>query len=106
MAARKKIQETFGTGKQKLVESVNNAKSKGGVPAKVLDAGQKGVRGAVKATAKVSGAAVSRTTKFIGLEKYRTELESALDEAMRVIATQEARIARLEEDLRNRDRGK
>ncbi|NDD72303.1 MAG: hypothetical protein EBZ52_03895 [Actinobacteria bacterium] len=106
MAARKKIQETFGTGKQKLAESVNNAKSKGGVPAKVLDAGQKGVRGAVKATAKVSGAAVSRATKFISFEKYRTELESALDEAMRVIATQEARIARLEEDLRNRDHGK
>lgn len=102
MAGRKPLQNGFRTARGKVTEVVGNLSDKGGTTGRVIDAGVKGITGVVNVTTRISGAAIDRTTRFIGLDRYRKELEAALDEATRVIATQEARIARLEEELGGR----
>ncbi|MEY3691721.1 MAG: hypothetical protein RJB57_1377 [Actinomycetota bacterium] len=102
MDIRKSLQNGYGTARNKAGEVVNNLSAKGGTTGRVVEAGMKGVNSVANVASRVSGAAVDRTTRFIGLERYRRELEAALDEAVRVIATQEARIARLEDELGKR----
>lgn len=104
MGFRETLQNGYGTARNKATTAVDNVRSRGGRTAQAVDFGLKGVSGAVKTVSKVSSAAIDRSTRFIGLDRYRIELEAALDEAMRVIATQEARIARLEHELGGRDR--
>jgi len=99
MGFRDSLQNGYGNARDRGKSVVDNVRSRGGRTAQAMDLGIKGVSGAVKTVSKVSSAAIDRSTRFIGLDRYRTELEAALDEAMRVIATQEARIARLEDEL-------
>ncbi|MFM8794087.1 MAG: hypothetical protein ACKOFF_04215 [Acidimicrobiales bacterium] len=102
MEPRKSLQNIYGTVRGKAAEAVGNLSARGGTTGRLVDAGVKGVTGVVNVTTRISGAAIDRTTRFIGLDRYREELEAALDEATRVIATQEARIARLEDELGKR----
>lgn len=102
MVDRKDLQNGAGKVIGRLTEATGNLRDSGGTTARILDAGVKGVTTVVKGVSHLSDAAVGRATRFIGLDRYRKELEAALDEATRVIATQEARIARLEDELGKR----
>ena len=104
MGFRETLQNGYGTARNKATTVVDNVRTRGGRTAQAMDIGLKGVSGAVRTVSKVSSAAIDRSTRFIGLDRYRIELEAALDEAMRVIATQEARIARLEDELGGHNR--
>ena len=92
MTARKKAQDNFRIVKEK----VDELQRRDGAGGKAIKATVKGVKKGTEVVGKVSAKVVDKTTKFIGLERYRRELEAALDEATRVIAAQEARIALLE----------
>ena len=92
MEVRKRAQERFQEARGKISE-LQDRENVGG---KVIKATVKGVKTGVEVVGKVSAKVVDKTTKFIGLERYRRELEAALDESTRVIAAQEARIALLE----------
>ena len=100
MTARKTAQEKF----RNIQDKVTELQSRDGAGGKAIKATVKGVKKGAEVAGKVSAAAVNKTTKFIGLERYRRELEAALEEATRVIAAQEARIALLEAE-RNVGRG-
>lgn len=100
MEIRKSLQRSYEVAKDKSTETVDKLRQKGGRTAQVVDTSLKVSKGAASAASRASAKVMDRTSRFIGLDRYRTELESALDEAMRVIATQEARLARLEEELR------
>jgi|LakMenE18May11ns_1017448.scaffolds.fasta_scaffold9063535_1 hypothetical protein len=99
MAFREKAQKVMRNAQDK----VGDLQSRGGTGGKAIKATVAGGKKANEVAGKASAAVVKRTTKFIGLERYRKELEAALDEATRVIAAQEARIALLEAD-RNLER--
>jgi hypothetical protein len=94
MAFRERAQNVMRNTQAK----VSDLQSRGGVGGKAIKATVAGSKKANEVAGKASAAVVNRTSRYIGLERYRIELEAALDEAMRVIAAQEARIALLEAD--------
>lgn len=104
MGLRETLQSNYDNMRDKASSIVDTARNRDGRTAKAMELSLKGVAGTIKTVSKVSNAAIDRSTRFIGLDRYRLELEAALDEATRVIATQEARIARLEEMLGSLDK--
>ena len=97
---RKIAQKSFQKFEQGVKSGVGKTIAKGGTRAKVVKGGIKGGKKVAKVVGDASTRVVSKTTRLVGLEEYRLELERALDEAVRVIAVQEARIARLEGQLK------
>ena len=92
MAFRERAQDAM----RKAQDKVNEMQGRDGAGGKAIKATMAGGKKAAEVAGKASAAVVNKTTKFIGLERYRRELEAALEEATRVIAAQEARIALLE----------
>jgi hypothetical protein len=103
MTTRKKAQKSYRKAADASKKFVEKSRSRGGASGKLIDGGLKGGKSLAKAVGVASTKVIAKTTQIIGLEEYRTELEKALDEAVRVIAVQEARIARLEDELSKRD---
>ncbi|MBM3828891.1 MAG: hypothetical protein FJW09_09655 [Actinobacteria bacterium] len=99
MGFRESMQNGFGSAKEKSEATFDKLRKRGGRTAQVVDTSIKAAKGAVNVTSRATAKVMDKTTKLMGLDRYRAELEAALDEALRVIATQEARIARLEEEL-------
>lgn len=94
MAFRDKAQEAM----RNVQDKARQYQSREGTGGKAIKVTVAGGKKAAEVAGKASSAVVKGTTKFIGLERYRKELEAALEEATRVIAAQEARIALLEAD--------
>lgn len=99
MGFRESMQHGYGSAKEKSAATVDKLRQRGGRTAQVVDTSVKAAKGAANVTSRATAKVMDKTTKLMGLDRYRVELEAALDEALRVIATQEARIARLEEEL-------
>ena len=106
MATRKKAQKTYRHVKEGVKTRVEKARTSTGQTGKVVEGSIKGGKKIAKVVGDASTKVVAKTTRLVGLEEYRIELEKALDEAVRVIAVQEARIARLEAEIQKRDGSK
>jgi len=103
MTTRKKLQGIATQVKIKVAETIETNIDKDGKTATILSTTGKVL---AKTTDKASGAVkkvIDVGSKRIGLEEYRQELDSALQEALRVIGIQESRIRDLEEKLNQRN---
>lgn len=103
MGLRKKVQKAGAAVKDKVIEVRAAVDQRDDGVTKVVD-------GAEKAGKKI-GQTLTQSTKWLvtkgaermGSDKYREELDAALQEALRVIAVQEERIAVLEKLVEQRD---
>lgn len=100
MTARDKGKKIFAEAKKKTGELAAKAKEQterserlGNVAKSTVKAGKTVATKATEVQQKVT----EKYKKILGFDKYRVELENALEEALQVIAAQEARIRLLEE---------
>lgn len=98
-ATRKRMQDKFEKVSEAASERVRRAKEQDGAAGSVIKVTEKTVRRGKNVVQTAVNTAVDKSARSLSFEKYRDELEHLLDEAVRVIAVQEDRIARLEEQL-------
>ena len=98
-ATRKQMQDKFGKVSEAASERFRGAKEQEGAAGAVIKVTEKAVRRGKNVVQTAASTAVDKSARSLSFEKYRDELEHLLDEAVRVIAVQEDRIARLEEQL-------
>lgn len=103
MAVRKHIQKWGEKGRQKAAEARQAIDDRDDVVSSVFDGTEKLVKKTGEKISSGIGWAVEQGAARIGSDKYREELDAAMQEAIRVITVQEERIAVLEELLRNRN---
>lgn len=82
-------------------ERARIAKTQDGAAGSAIRVTGKAASRSKKLLRSAASTAVDKSAQLMSLETYRAELEQLLDEAVRVIAVQEDRIARLEEKLRD-----
>ena len=99
MGIRDKVQEIGRSVSDRTHEVIDGARNRSGVASRTIDVAGKSGKVAYKALTKSTGWVVSKSASKMGADRYREELDTALQEALRVISVQEERIAVLESRL-------
>jgi|688.fasta_scaffold347107_2 hypothetical protein len=103
MGIRASVQKNGLRAKNKVNELRTSIKERDGIASKTLETAEEAGKATLEGISKVGGWVISKSAKRLGADKYRDELDAALQEALRVITVQEERIALLESQVVERD---
>lgn len=104
MEFRKKVQQISEKASDALKEQRDKLHERDDRAARAMDKTEEIGRKVGQKAMKIPGFVVTKSAEAMGADKYRVELDLALQEALRVIAVQEERIAILEARLATKDR--
>ena len=102
MGMRDRIQQGVGRASAKAREVRKDIRDRDDTAAHAVEAVESISRGLLDQLKKGTFWVVSKSAERMGADRYREELDAALQEALRVISVQEERIALLEERLAGR----
>lgn len=103
MTARDRIKKVVGQGVDKVKSVRETIRERDDVAAHAVDLAESASRTVLEQLKKGTFWVVSKSAEKIGADRYRDELDAALQEALRVITVQEERIALLEQRLAGRE---
>lgn len=99
MTARDRIKKVVGQGVDKAKSARETIRERDDAAAHAVDIAESASKTLFEQLKKGTFWVVSKSAEKIGADRYREELDAALQEALRVISVQEERIALLEQRL-------
>lgn len=103
MGMRASVQKAGMRAKNKVSEVRTSIKERDDIASKTLETAEEAGKATFAGFAKGTGWVIAKGAQRLGADKYRDELDAALQEALRVITVQEERITLLEAQVAERE---
>lgn len=103
MTARDRIKKVVEQGVDKAKSARESIRERDDAAAHAVDLAESASKTLLEQLKRGTFWVVSKSAEKIGADKYREELDAALQEALRVISVQEERISLLEQRLAGRE---